>query len=97
MLTAHSRLGLDSDNWGTNDGTKLIQWDYHSGNNQLWKIQVVDENTPDIVQLINVHTIGNSDAPKMISVPDSDTSAGVQLHLWRETNSNLQKWRMIPL
>ncbi|CAF1027534.1 unnamed protein product [Adineta steineri] len=97
LIVAHSRLGLDSDNWGTDDGTKLIQWPYHSGNNQLWKIQVVDENTPDIVQLINVHTLTNSDAGKMISVPANDVSAGVQLHLWRDLNSNLQKWKMIRL
>ncbi|UJR15576.1 hypothetical protein I4U23_002514 [Adineta vaga] len=97
LIAAHSRLGLDSDNWGTTDGTKLIQWPYHSGNNQLWKLQIVDENTPDIVQLINVHTIGNSDAPKMISVPADNILPGAQLHLWRDVNSDLQKWRMISL
>jgi hypothetical protein len=31
----------------------------------------------------------------MISVPAGDTSPGVQLHLWRNLNSDLQKWKMI--
>ncbi|CAF0810248.1 unnamed protein product [Adineta ricciae] len=97
LITGHSRQGLDSDNWGTADGTRLIQYPYHSGNNQLWKLQIVDESKPDIVQLINVHTIGNSDAPKMVSVPATDTAPGARLHLWRDMNSDLQKWQMIRL
>jgi len=97
LIVAHSRLGLDSADWGTADGTKLLQWGYHSGNNQLWKIQVVNEAAPDIVQLINVHTLTNSDVGKMVSVPQNDTAAGVPLYLWRDLNSDLQKWRMIPL
>ena len=97
LITGHSHFGLDNPGSGVDDGTKLIQYPYHSGNNQLWKLQIVDENKPDIVQLINVYTIGNADTPKLVSVPENDTSAGVQLHLWRDLNSDLQKWQMIRL
>ncbi|CAF1146750.1 unnamed protein product [Didymodactylos carnosus] len=98
LIAAHSRLGLDADAWGVSDGTKLLQWSYHSGNNQLWKIQIVDDSSSDVVvQLINIFTLTNSDVGKMISVPADDTSPGVQLHLWHDLNSDLQKWRMIRL
>lgn len=96
MLAGHSRQGLDAADWNTSNGTNLIQWDYHSGNNQLWKIQIVDENSPDIVQLVNVLTLTNWQPGKIVSVPTGDTSAGVQLQLWSNMNSDLQKWRMIP-
>ncbi|CAF3584548.1 unnamed protein product [Rotaria socialis] len=95
IITAHSRLGLDSEDWGTNDGTNLIQWPYHAGGNQLWRVQPVLGSSPDVVQLINMFTITNSNAGKLVSVPTNDISAGVQLQLWTDQNSDLQKWKMI--
>ncbi|CAF5180966.1 unnamed protein product, partial [Rotaria magnacalcarata] len=95
IITAHSRLGLDSEDWGTNDGTKLIQWPYHTGGNQLWRVQPVLGSSPDVVQLINMFTVTNSNVGKLVSVPTDDTSAGVQLQLWTDQNSDLQKWKMI--
>jgi hypothetical protein len=74
----------------------LLQWPYHSGDNQLWKIQEV-QGSPDIVKLVNVNTLNSMDSGKIISVPSDSTAPGVQLQLWRDSNTDLQKWRMIRL
>lgn len=93
-MVAHSRQSLDAQGSDTDDGAKLLQWPYHNGPNQLWKIQEVT-GTTNLVQLINVNTLIESDLEKYVSVPAVNTQAGVQLELWQDFNSNLQKWRMI--
>jgi hypothetical protein len=96
LIVAHSRLALDADDWGLQDGTNLLQWGYHSGDNQLWKIQEVP-GKPDVVQLINVFALSNSIVGQYVSVPASSVAAGTQLQLWRNLNSDLQNWKMIRL
>jgi hypothetical protein len=78
------------------DGTPLIQYDYHSGNNQLWKIDDV-WGEPGVVQLVSVHALGATGGVKYVSIPDSATQAGVPLHLWRDVGNNDGNWKMIRL
>jgi hypothetical protein len=73
-----------------------VQWHYISGDNQLWKIEVVPDTT-DIVRLINVHSLSSSGAGKLVTVPANRTGVGAELQLWSDTNSDLQKWQMIRL
>jgi streptogrisin C len=37
LVNPQSNKCVDAQNWGTGNGTKLIQWDCHGGSNQKWR------------------------------------------------------------
>lgn len=79
-----SGLVLDANDWGTADGTNVLQWT--KGNNQTnqkWKIEANGDGT---YRVTNLH------ANKVLDVSGSSPDNGANIQLWTWNASSAQRW-----
>ena len=87
-----SRKALDIDlRWfrGREDGLRLIQWDYHGGSNQLFKITSAGDGCYFIMAL-------NSNSFLDVDISGASTPDGPVLQQWQFTGYANQMFRIIP-
>jgi len=83
ITSVHSNLCLDAENWGTTEGTNILQYYNNEQDNQKFAIEEVESG---YYKLTNIH----SGLVLDVSGASSDNGANVQLWSWN--GSDAQKW-----
>jgi hypothetical protein len=82
ISNVHSGLALEDYDLGTVNGSKVDQWEWISGNNQLWKITPVGGS----------YEFANKVSGKALDVYDAATSDGGTIDQWKYSGSSNQLW-----
>lgn len=88
ITAKHSELVLDVYHEDKADKTPIIQYPYHGGKNQLWRI-IKKDNDPWIIKIQSV----NSD--KFIDVPEQSTKNEVAIMQWPGNDTCAQEFRLM--
>ncbi len=82
----HSLKVMDAMNGSPDNGTPIIQWDQHGGNNQQFRIEPLGDNQ---FALRAVHS------GKVLDVSGISRENGAQIHQWDWVGGNNQRWRIV--
>ncbi|SKB70662.1 Por secretion system C-terminal sorting domain-containing protein [Alkalitalea saponilacus] len=85
VVAVHSGKALDVYNWGTSDGTNIVQWDYWGGGAQQFNISSVDGDWHRISPVIATS--------KALDVDGISTANGANIHIWNYWGGNGQQFR----
>ncbi len=77
---------MDAMNGSPDNGTPIIQWDQHGGNNQQFRIEPLGDNQ---FALRAVHS------GKVLDVSGISRENGAQIHQWDWVGGNNQRWRIV--
>lgn len=81
----HSGKAIDTYNWGTSNGTNIVQWDYWGGDAQRFIVTPTDNGYYRISPVI---------APNQaLDVAGISTADGANLNTWSWWGSDNQEWR----
>lgn len=86
IINRNSGKVLDVPKGSTSDGTGLIQWSYHSGTNQQWRIVPIGNGYNKLV---------NRNSGKVLDVPRFSTMPALQLQQWTDNGGTNQQWQII--
>jgi hypothetical protein len=87
IVARHSGKAIDSYNFGTENGTPLVQWPYWGGTNQQW--QVTHEGNGEY-SIVGVHS------GKCIDIANWDAYDGAAVQLYSYWGGTNQKYYIIP-
>jgi hypothetical protein len=87
VCARHSGKCLDVNLASTADGAQLVQWGYHSGPNQKWRITQVSPGT---------YTFKNVNSGKFLDINGGWIANGAQLIQWPATGGPNQQWTFTP-
>jgi Ricin-type beta-trefoil lectin domain-like len=82
IVNGYSGKPLDDYQNGTANGSKVDQWEWSGGNNQLWKI----------TQVGGSYEFTNKASGKALDVYDASTSDGGTVDQWTYSGSSNQLW-----
>lgn len=85
IVASHSGKALDTYNWGTTDGTNIVQWNYWGGQAQQFNITPVDGEWHRITPVIATS--------KAIDVDGISTANGANIHIWNYWGGHGQQFR----
>ena len=85
LIASHSQKCLDVTGGSTQDGTPIIQWQCHGGDNQAWSIEPVAEGYSRLVS-------GHSG--QCLDVSDASTEDGAPIIQWPCHGGANQQWRL---
>jgi glucuronoarabinoxylan endo-1,4-beta-xylanase len=89
IINRNSGQYLDCYNFGTTDGTNVVQWSGTGNTNQQWEITAVGD---DYYRLSPVH------APdEALDVADYSSSDGANVQLWGYWGGECQQWKFIDV
>ena len=88
IISIHSGKALDISGGSTQDGAKLLQWQYTGAENQQWRLVPVSPDSYIIV---------SAKSSKALDVPGHSTSNGTQIEQWTYNGGANQHWRLIEL
>lgn len=86
LVNRKSGKVLDVSDASSDDGAPIIQWPWHGGTNQQWRVVPNDD---DSYRLVNVRS------DKLLDSPDG-SGQGTQLDQRGDTDSDNQWWRLVP-
>jgi hypothetical protein len=79
---------LDAYNYGTANGTQIIQWTYGGGSNQRWNVTNLGNNQYSIIGV---------QSGKSIDINNGSSTNGTKVHLWDYWGGNMQKYVLTPM
>ncbi len=85
IVAVHSGKALDVYNWGTSDGTNIVQWDYWNGGTQQFNITNVGGEWHRITPVI-----ANS---KALDIDNVSSSNGANVHIWEYWSGEGQQFK----
>jgi hypothetical protein len=85
LVASHSQKCLDVTGWSTQDGTPIIQWRCHGGDNQAWSIEPGAEGYS---RLVSRHS------GQCLDVSGESTKDGAPIIQWPCHGGANQEWRM---
>jgi endoglucanase len=89
IINRNSGQYLDCYNFGTTDGTNVIQWSGSGNTNQQWEITAVGD---DYYRLSPVHAPNEA-----LDVTDYSSSDGANVQLWGYWGGECQQWKFIDV
>lgn len=78
-----SGMALDVNGAGTANGSPIIQWPYHGGDNQKWIVSAFDSN---------LYRIQGLQSGRVLDVPGASTQKGAKLQIWDSNSGANQQW-----
>lgn len=87
IIARHSGKALDATGNGTGNGTQIIQWPYHGGNNQRWIVTALGGGEYSIIGV---------QSGRGIDISNSGTANGTKVQLWDFLGGNNQKYFLAP-
>ena len=78
-----SGLYFDVCNWSTADGAQVLQYGYHGGANQLWRIIPTGDGSYNIV---------SKNGDKYLDRNGGSDANGTKVQIWTPNGTNAQKW-----
>ena len=85
FVASHSQKCLDASGWSVDDGTPLIQWDCHGGDNQLWSVEAT---------AVGAFRIVSRHSGKCLDVNAWSTDDGTSVIQWQCYGGENQQWRL---
>ncbi len=85
IVSVSSGLSLDVDDWGTQDGANVIQWDNNKTANQLWKFE---KQSNGYYKIVNKHS------GKVLDVNGASKDNGANVQQWTWNGSTAQLWKV---
>jgi len=89
IVSVVSEKVLDVQDWRTDDGALIQQWEYYGSANQKWRVIPVGDNG----QLFKIHS---QQSNKVLDVRDWETDNGTPIQQWTYRGQPNQQWRLIP-
>ncbi|WP_144743409.1 RICIN domain-containing protein [Enorma burkinafasonensis] len=87
----HSGKSLDVSGPSSANGTPIVQWDYHGGDNQRWTIW------RDSTGYCYIASVYASSQNKVMTVSGETAADSSPIQLWSVSGSNSQRFRFVPL
>lgn len=85
IVSVSSGLSLDVDDWGTQDGANVIQWDNNKTANQLWRFE---KQSNGYYKIVNKHS------GKVLDVNGASKDNGANVQQWTWNGSTAQLWKV---
>jgi hypothetical protein len=85
VISVHSGKALDVEGASLADGAPIIQWPWHGGANQQWRVEANGDGT---VRLVSVHS------GKVVDVTGISHADGAPVIQWPWNGGANQRWQM---
>jgi hypothetical protein len=85
ILAAHSGKALDVKDFSMENSTPIIQFDFHGGNNQIWRL---DDVGGGLFRIVSLHS------GKVLDVKDSSMENSTPIVQFDWHGGNNQRWRL---
>ena len=83
ILNANSKKAIEVKNYSRDNGAEICQWDFHGGDNQLWKLEDAGEGFYYIRSVLT---------GKNLEVYGFSTDNGGRVSVWDNTAAKNQQW-----
>jgi Ricin-type beta-trefoil lectin domain-like len=84
IVNVNSRKAVEVKNYSRDNGAEICQWDFHGGDNQLWKVEVAGDGLYYIKSVLT---------GKNLEVYGFSQDNGGRLTQWDNTSAKNQQWK----